>query len=458
MAIVINGSGTVTGISVGGLPDAIVDAGTLASGINKTSISDSGNATAITIDSSENVGIGVTPESWKDTWNTLQLGDGASIGGRTTAGNVDIASNCYRDSVNNRWEYIGTNGSEEAAKYTQFSGQHVFYVGAAGDADVEVDWDTPMTIENGGIVKFDDYGGTTGKGRIEFGNSGEQFIEGFDTGNAGSSSYLKFGYASTTAMTIDNSGNVDIASTVNPRGVKLYTKGNVDIMDGSLVFAKPDSGTYNWRVLPNNINVGDLTFQVTTDTNTSETTQASTWATKLQFTRDGNVNVKAGNLIIGLAGMGIDFSAVDDGGISTPNELLDDYEQGAWSPTWNSEGGTITTNTTYTKGRYIKIGNLVTVWIRLYSNSVSSPTGIVTIGGLPYTIKDELGSGTASTIFQLNAITGTLSGTPMMALQRDTTTLILFDKVWDSTEFSGDIADHFDTDVWGYGTISYEAA
>ena len=30
MAIVINGSGTVTGISVGGLPDAIVDAGTLA--------------------------------------------------------------------------------------------------------------------------------------------------------------------------------------------------------------------------------------------------------------------------------------------------------------------------------------------------------------------------------------------------------------------------------------------
>ena len=30
MAIVINGSGTITGISVGGLPDGIVDAGTLA--------------------------------------------------------------------------------------------------------------------------------------------------------------------------------------------------------------------------------------------------------------------------------------------------------------------------------------------------------------------------------------------------------------------------------------------
>ena len=30
MAITINGSGTMTGISVGGLPDGIVDSGTLA--------------------------------------------------------------------------------------------------------------------------------------------------------------------------------------------------------------------------------------------------------------------------------------------------------------------------------------------------------------------------------------------------------------------------------------------
>ncbi len=31
MAIVINGSGTITGLSVGGLPDGTVDEGTLAS-------------------------------------------------------------------------------------------------------------------------------------------------------------------------------------------------------------------------------------------------------------------------------------------------------------------------------------------------------------------------------------------------------------------------------------------
>jgi len=33
MAVVINGSGTVTGLAVGGLPDGTVDADTLASGV-----------------------------------------------------------------------------------------------------------------------------------------------------------------------------------------------------------------------------------------------------------------------------------------------------------------------------------------------------------------------------------------------------------------------------------------
>ena len=65
MAIVINGSGTVTGLAVGGLPDGSVDSDTLASGIDKTSISDSGDATAITIDSSEQVGIGQAPTDYQ---------------------------------------------------------------------------------------------------------------------------------------------------------------------------------------------------------------------------------------------------------------------------------------------------------------------------------------------------------------------------------------------------------
>ena len=68
-----------------------------------------------------------------------------------------------------------------------------------------------LTVD--GTTQVDNYGSTSGKGRIQFGNSGQKFIEGFDTGNAGSGSYLKFGSGSTTQMTLDNSGNLLMGTT-----------------------------------------------------------------------------------------------------------------------------------------------------------------------------------------------------------------------------------------------------
>ncbi len=64
MAIVINGSGTVTGISVGGLPDDIVDAGTLADdavGLAQMAAGTDGNV--ITYDTSGNPAVVATGSS-----------------------------------------------------------------------------------------------------------------------------------------------------------------------------------------------------------------------------------------------------------------------------------------------------------------------------------------------------------------------------------------------------------
>ena len=64
MAIVINGSGTVTGISVGGLPDDIVDAGTLADnavGLAQMAAGTDGNI--ITYDTSGNPAVVATGSS-----------------------------------------------------------------------------------------------------------------------------------------------------------------------------------------------------------------------------------------------------------------------------------------------------------------------------------------------------------------------------------------------------------
>ena len=64
---------------------------------------------------------------------------------------------------------------------------------------------------------------------------------------------------------------------------------------------------------------------------------------------DGNVDIANGNLKIVTAGKGIDFSATSDAGGMT-SELLDDYEEGTWTPaaTGASTAGTGVTGA----GRY----------------------------------------------------------------------------------------------------------
>ena len=44
----------------------------------------------------------------------------------------------------------------------------------------------------------------------------------------------------------------------------------------------------------------------------------------------------------------------------------------------------------------------------------------------------------------------TLTGTPTIAFTNSNTTATIFNKIWNSTEFGGDIATYFDNDTWGY--------
>lgn len=74
------------------------------------------------------------------------------------------------------------------------------------------------------------------------------------------------------------------------------------------------------------------------------------------ITLAGNVTLSTGNLVIGTAGKGIDFSA-DPSAAGMTSELLDDYEEGTWTPVITADTGTITSFTA--SGVYTKIGNTV---------------------------------------------------------------------------------------------------
>ena len=86
--------------------------------------------------------------------------------------------------------------------------------------------------------------------------------------------------------------------------------------------------------------------------------EASPAVNKTIFTlnEQGHVIINDGNLEVA-NGHGIDFSASESSN-TTDSSLLDDYEEGVYTPTVSCAGGGTYTVTTYTKLSYCKIGNL----------------------------------------------------------------------------------------------------
>lgn len=110
-------------------------------------------------------------------------------------------------------------------------------------------------------------------------------------------------------------------------------------------------------------------------------------------TRYGDQTIVDGNLVIGTSSKGIDFSATSDASGMT-SELLDDYEEGTWTPIFN----TLTIGDGTLFGRYTKIGRTVTCEFGFIFGSTSSFSGPVgSCGGFPFAASD-LGANTYSPI------------------------------------------------------------
>ena len=99
----------------------------------------------------------------------------------------------------------------------------------------------------------------------------------------------------------------------------------------------------------------------------------------------GDMTITNGNLVLGTSGKGIDFSATSSGSGTMTSELMSDYEEGTFTPNLKFGGGT--TGITYTarSGKYIKVGNKVTVLIYFQLSNKGSSTGSATIADLPFT-------------------------------------------------------------------------
>ena len=112
------------------------------------------------------------------------------------------------------------------------------------------------------------------------------------------------------------------------------------------------------------------------------------FTTRTQIDSNGNFTVSSGNLVIGTAGKGIDFSATSDATHtavtsgaqpSTDSEVLTDYEHGTWTPrlrAYDHAGGAGWGTMKYTdgtdvigSGRYVRMGNHVWAGFKFESGS-----------------------------------------------------------------------------------------
>ena len=158
--------------------------------------------------------------------------------------------------------------------------------------------------------------------------------------------------ASSTAVTIDESGNLLVGTTTSSTSVSGH----------SLL-----GGIYNG--IARHIADGIEALQVG---------RLNSDGALVKFYKDGST---VGNIGTSGGELYIDFGGSTGGNVSS--RTLDDYEEGTWTPSLGD--GTNNATLTTANGRYTKIGNQVTVHVGIYYTSKGSATGDIRIYGLPFT-------------------------------------------------------------------------
>jgi len=115
----------------------VASSGTLA-------LQSNGTTTAVTIDASQNVGVGVTPSAWGGGKN-IQLAASSSVVGSNDE--VYLAANSYFNGTNNK--YIA-NGF--ATQYSQETGVHKWFIAPTGTAGNNITFTRGMTLNANGVL------------------------------------------------------------------------------------------------------------------------------------------------------------------------------------------------------------------------------------------------------------------------------------------------------------------
>ena len=187
---------------------------------------------------------------------------------------------------------------------------------------------------------------------------------------------IKFYTSDSERIRLDDVGMTGVRTTV-PRAT-LHVKAHDDNWEAGLLL-EDNTGDDGWNIHPNSSDAS-LLIGYNDDTTAALTSQSALQVVKIHS--NGDIDVPTGSIKLTEAGQGINFHPSR----GTSN-LLDEYEEGTWTPAFSAAS---TTNFTYSSNRggsYVRIGRFV--WchgrIELSNNSGS---GNLSLTGLPFTCGD----------------------------------------------------------------------
>ena len=368
--------------------------------------------------------VGYEGEAWHESTyvGVLQAGSGAWIGQTPGASaRAEWVNNAYYDSVNTRWEYIA---ADEANRIVLENGELKLQSADAGSADGAITWNEKLKMTVGGDFKI---GAPTGIG-ITISSSGnvdsigiitattfKGALTGNVTGTASANAVLT-GSTNNTIVTVTGANAItgeanlqfdgtNIGVGVAPSGVASYStihlKGQTSGNGGAVRLTDygdtPDSDDFT---IYKNSASGYLRIN-----GTDPLIAYLNGADRLKIESDGDTTVSTGNLVIGTAGKGIDFSAqtaTSVSGSSATSEILDHYEEGTFTPEYNagSAGSAcFASGISYNSqvGHYTKVGNLVTFQLKIDpdASGLTAKSGMLQINQLPFNCKNVSSNGGA---------------------------------------------------------------
>jgi len=291
----------------------------------------------------------------------------------------------------------------------------------------------------------------------------------------GSSGIMEFynggnndGNSATLALSISSSQNATFAGTVTSNGqLKTGTATTVtpvSVADDFII--DPGVASVGMSIIgtgqcaiqfgdADDADVGEITYVHGSENDMIFTVNATN---PLKIKSDGNVEVSDGDLVIGTAGHGINFSATSDGsGMSA--EVFDDYEEGSWTPRVTDGTDVAQSNGSFTRGDYTKIGRLVhcsfqIVLTDLTSSGGGEVNGSIRMDGFPFANRNVQGAqsgGVIGAASHLN-ITAGHSVSLVMRINVAEADFSLSDSSGGTTDMQ---ASEFSDDGQCKGTISY---